>query len=63
MPRPRTVLERAAKELTVRLRRPVTPWMVDRAIWKAERARPAIGRVTAIGFDVAGWPPVKNEAT
>lgn len=59
----RTVLERAAKELTTHLGRPVTPWMVDRAIWKAERARPVIGRSTTIGFDVVDWPPIKNEAT
>ncbi|MEV4539794.1 hypothetical protein AB0J82_39080 [Asanoa sp. NPDC049518] len=59
----RNLVERAAETLTMRLHRPVTPWMVDRAIWKAERARPAVGRQTTIMFNVADWPPLKNEAT
>lgn len=62
-PQARMVLERAARELTTRLGRPVTPWMVDHAIWKAERMRPLTGRNTTIGFDVMDWPPIKNEAT
>ncbi|MEW2144182.1 hypothetical protein AB0869_15360 [Micromonospora vinacea] len=59
----RDLLARAAKELTVRLRRPVTPWMVDHAIWKAERTG-TVGATTrpTIVFDVAGVPPIKNEA-
>ncbi len=35
----RLVLEATAAELTRRLQRPVTPWMVDHAIWDAERSR------------------------
>jgi hypothetical protein len=34
----RHLLTEVAEELTERLRRPVTPWMVDHAIWLAERA-------------------------
>jgi len=35
----RQVLHRAAEELTQQLARPITPWMIDHAIWKAERGR------------------------
>jgi hypothetical protein len=34
----RTTIEDAANELTVRLGRPVTAWMVDHAIWTAQRS-------------------------
>jgi hypothetical protein len=39
--RAREVLCEVARQLTPRLGRPVTPWMVDHAIWKAERSRRA----------------------
>lgn len=59
----RDILVRVAKELTVRLRRPVTPWMVDHAIWNAERSGLVDATApTTIVFDVAGFPPIKNEA-
>jgi hypothetical protein len=35
----RAVIKEVAQELTLRLKRPVTPWMVDHAIWQAERSR------------------------
>ena len=35
----RAVIREVAQELTQRQRRPVTPWMVDQAIWQAERSR------------------------
>ncbi|GAA1854857.1 hypothetical protein [Asanoa iriomotensis] len=59
----RSVLESAAEALTERIGRRVTPRMVDRAIWKAESTRPTLGPVKTIMFDVADWPPIKNEAT
>lgn len=54
----RDILTRAARELTVRLHRPVTPWMLDHAIWTAERAatqrrRRRVTR-TDLGADRAG---------
>lgn len=59
----RDVLTRAARELTVRLHRPVTPWMLDHAIWKDQRAEePKIKTAPTIVFDVLGVPPIKNEA-
>jgi hypothetical protein len=62
-PEARNILAKAAKELTVRLRRPVTPWMVDHAVWKAERGGVVATRTRpTIVFDVAGVPPIKNEA-
>ncbi|WP_203933917.1 hypothetical protein [Virgisporangium ochraceum] len=41
----RAIVEDAAAELTVRLGRPVTAWMVDHAIWTAQR--PQRGRAAA----------------
>jgi hypothetical protein len=35
----RDVIKEIAQALTERLGRPVTPWMVDHAIWQAERSR------------------------
>jgi hypothetical protein len=59
----RDLLTRAAQELTVRLHRPVTPWMLDHAIWKAERAgRSKVETAPTIVFDDAGTPPIKIEA-
>lgn len=59
----RDILTRAAKELTDRLHRPVTPWMVDHAIWEARHGR-AVSSTTGptIVIEVAGVPPIKNEA-
>ena len=37
--RARAILEEAAEELTARLGRPVTAWMVDHAIWIAQRSQ------------------------
>lgn len=37
--RAREVVSQVARQLTQRLGRPVTPWMVDHAIWEAERPR------------------------
>jgi hypothetical protein len=33
----RDIVVKAAQELTARLGRPITPWMLDHAIWQAER--------------------------
>jgi hypothetical protein len=40
----RAFLQQVAAELTIRSGVNVTPWMVDHAIWKAERGRPVVGR-------------------
>ncbi|GAB3849170.1 hypothetical protein GCM10029963_33160 [Micromonospora andamanensis] len=37
--RARQVVDKVAVVLTARLRRPVTPWMVDHTIWLDERTR------------------------
>ncbi|MEU7802417.1 hypothetical protein AB0B10_24450 [Micromonospora arborensis] len=59
----RDIIARVAQELTVRLHRPVTPWMVDHAVWKDERAGASgVGTRPTIVFDVDGVPPIKNEA-
>jgi hypothetical protein len=52
----RDMLAWAAKDLTDRLGRTVTPWMADHAIWRAETDRPTIV------VHVEGLPPIKNEA-
>jgi len=62
VPEARDVLADAAKELTLRLGRLITPWMVDHAIWSAERAAADVRTGPAIPFDVVGFPPIKNEA-
>jgi hypothetical protein len=35
----RALIKQIAQELTHRLKRPVTPWMIDHTIWQAERKR------------------------
>ncbi|MFC7759507.1 hypothetical protein ACFQY4_16970 [Catellatospora bangladeshensis] len=59
----RHLVTRVADELTVLLHRPVTPWMVDHAVWNAERTgTDGAGDRPAVMFAVSGLPPLKNEA-